>query len=196
MTAPDSRSIHTLAKSVWNRPGLKHRLNAELRAAAEAFGSLPEAMPFARKKEIEASRLHADFTRMLRGDSCGFVENTPALANIEEVLGQVEFTSDGGSLTVASASLKVNGEMDASGFIKGWIPCILELKVVDFIPQFVRAADACQLLLYAFAKNHGRVDAAALGVVYVQPYAPFRTELRSIFNPERALPFVRELTAA
>lgn len=189
------RSIRTISDTVWTNEALRYRLNAELKSAAEEVDCLHDELPFSRVWQFHPARLHADFTRMLRGEQAVFSGTTPALDKIQEALNRVGFIPGFGSRLVASESLRVTGEMDATGVIHSWVPCILEVKVVDYIPQFVRAADAVQLLLYSFCKHGGKVGDAALGAVYVQPVYPFRTELRFVFNPERAFPLVQPLFA-
>lgn len=189
------RSIRTTADAVWTNIVLKNRLNAELKSAAEEVDCLHDELPFSRIRQLHPARLHADFTRMLRGERESFAETATALGKMQEALNRVGFIPGRGSRLVASEPWRLTGEMDAAGVINDWVPCILELKVVDYIPQFVRAADAVQLLLYSISKHAGLVGGAALCALYVQPVHPFRAELRYIFNPERVFPLIRPLIA-
>lgn len=192
MTNP-LRSISLLAKSIWENPAMKHRFDRRIRQTAEANDDREATYPVAEPGGVEAARIHADFARMLRGEAPKFPETAPALANLRRELDRYGFVANREPRHVASHELRVCGIPDATGTIDGY-DTFIELKVVRWLPQFCRAHELIQLMLYSMAR-HGRAGDSLLIGLYVQPQAPFRTALRFVSNSRSFEPLVRQLAA-
>ena len=188
------RPIQPISRSVWDSKGIKHRLDRQIWANAEEIGCVAAPEPVALAEGVCPARIHADFSRMLRGHGPAFPETEPVLANLKAELDRLGFAADTHSRYVSSEELNLCGEVDAQGLIDGYAPALVELKVVRWLPQIVRSADACQLMLYELSRS-GRLDRSTLIALYVQPSGGFRATARIVFSPEKLEPLVRELAA-
>lgn len=188
------RSIHTLAKSVWDQDHLKNRFDRQIWASAEAIDCVAAPEPLADATGVCPARIHADFNRMTHGRAPHFPETTSALVNIRAELDRLGFVATPDNRYVFSEELNICGEMDALGLVDGHMPTIVELKVVRWLPQIVRAADTAQLVMYELART-GCTGRTMLVAVYVQPTGQFRAATRIVFDPEKLEPLVRELAA-
>lgn len=190
------KSIHRLSVSVWGKPYFKDLIDRELWSGAREAECIHPQQPVDNRVTVWPSRLHADLSRVLKGEPVKFKETRAALAVVQEELNAIGFVPANGQRYVRSDELGVVGEIDADGFIDELGPVIIEVKCVRFLPQVARAADAAQLLLYSMARNPRQIDAPVLLVVYVQPAPPFRTAIRVVFNTETIAPIVRQLALA
>ena len=191
LTNPQLRPISLIAKSLWSNWSLKKRFDRELYTGAAEAGIIHDKSQPTQRRDLCYGRVHADFERMVGGRPAKFSENTVALQNIADVLLKIGFKQDDKDLTISSKALRLIGRMDAAGYLDGYMPSIVEIKVVNYIPQFVRAADAAQLLMYSLAQ--GTADKTILVVIYVQPTGSFKAEARFVANQSRLIPLVNEL---
>jgi len=187
------RSIHTLAKTVWKLPRLKARFDQQIWAIARQHDFVANAEPVVDFGGVCPARLHADFSRMLDGVGPAFNETSTAISNLRTEVNRLGFVANPRNRYSSSSELGLSGNVDAHGHIDGY-PTILELKVVRFLPQIVRAADSAQLLLYDLARN-GTIGSTLLVALYIQPQGTFRAATRFVFEPKTLEPLVRELAA-
>jgi hypothetical protein len=187
------RPISLLAKSIYENPALKRRFDRQILNVAQSDETPEPVLPVVASGGVEPARIHADFNRMLRGASPKFPETAAALANLRRELDRYGFVANREAACVSSKELGVCGIPDATGVIDGY-PVIAELKVVRFLPQFARAHELIQLMLYSLAR-YGKSGEALLIGIYVQPQAPFRTALRFVSNQRSFEPLVRMLAA-
>jgi len=192
--SPKLRAIQPISKSLWGSQEIKHRFDRQIWSSAEEVGCIAGPEPVAHSAGVCPARIHADFNRMLRGDGPAFPETAPALANLKTELDRLDFVADTQSRYVSSDELNICGEIDALGLIDGHMRALIELKVVRWLPQIVRAADSAQLVLYELARS-GRVDRSTLIALYVQPSDGFHAATRFVFEPQKLEPLVRELAA-
>lgn len=194
MSTTRSRSIHTIAKSIWDNSALKTKIDRQIWTTAKETATVAQKLPLVEHGGVCPARLHADFTRMMRGKNCEFPETIPAINNLRTTLRELGFTPNTKDRFCFSPQYGIAGEVDAHGVVDDCHPAIIELKVVRFLPQVVRAADAVQLLLYELA-HKGCIGSTMLIGLYVQPQAPFRTALRLVFEPKSLEPLVLEIAA-
>lgn len=192
MTIP-LRPISLLARSIWENPIMKRRFDRQIRQTAEENNDIEATHPVVERGGVEAARIHADFARMLRDEEPKFRETSPALANLRRELDRYGFVADREPRRVASDELRVRGIPDATGTIDGY-ETVIELKVVRWLPQFCRAHELIQLMLYTMAR-HGRAGESLLIGLYVQPRPPFRTALRFVSSSRSFEPLVRQFAA-
>jgi hypothetical protein len=188
------RAIQPIARTVWDRAALKTKIDQQVWENAKSVGCVAAPVPVASSSGICPARIHADFNRMLRGDGPAFPETAPALEKLKAELNRLGFVANNHSRYVYSEALGICGEVDAQGMVDGYMPAIVELKVVRWIPQVVRSADTVQLMLYELARS-GRADSSTLIGLYIQPSGEFRTAARIVFEPKKLEPLVREVAA-
>ena len=185
------RQISIIAKSLWGNWQLKRKFDKDIYKEAENAGIVHDEIQATHRRDLCFGRVHADVERVRGGLPVRFSENKAAIENISLAMKRIGFSQDGRNLSVKSETLRLTGRMDAAGYLDGYVPAIIEVKVVNYIPRVPRSPDAAQLVMYAMAS--GVQDKAALVVIYVQPTGLFKAEARFVINQSRLVPLVNEL---
>lgn len=178
--------IRTCSDRVWSRPALRTAVALGLTQPEDDLSLTTEFEPLRDDAfEVAPKDLHEDFTRWSQGLAPCQENNRVGLDAIVAELTDLGFAPSDESLSVRNRQLGIAGQMDAIGHIEGLVTFV-ELKVLPYLPDRVRAADAVQLLLYAIARNaEGNRDEELHLAVYVLAHAPFTVVAHFIPAPGR-----------
>lgn len=178
--------IRTCSDGVWSRPALRTAVALGLAQPGDDLSLTTDFEPLHDEAfEVAPKHFHEDFTRWSQGLKPCHEKNRVGLDAIVAELTDLGFAPSDESLSVRDRQLGIAGEMDAIGHIEGLVTFV-EIKVLPYLPNRVRAADAVQLLLYAIARNaDGNRDEELHLAVYMLAHAPFTVVAHFIPTPGR-----------